>query len=142
MYNILNRLLSVVRSTTDKSVELSRVLRIALFYGEWKRRAEFGCAEAEVLLAFEGGDARSRVGPKQACAFAGRLARSFFRITRSTGTGEAGVGISVCRRETSVCRERRVVMVAETLALAAGFGTASWGSGLAAMAPVRTADRW
>ncbi len=138
----MNRLLSVVRSTTDKSVELSRALRIALFYGEWKRRAEFGCAEAAVLLAFEGGDARSRVGPNQACAFAGRLARSFFRHTGSTGTGEAGVGISVCRRETSVCRERRVVMVAETLAFAAVFGTANWGSGLAAMVPVRTADRW
>ena len=60
--NIMNRLLSVVRSMTDKSVELSRALQMALFYGECKRWAGVDCAEAMRLVTRHGGAARSRFG--------------------------------------------------------------------------------
>ena len=61
-FNIMNRLLSVMRSMTDKSVELSRALQMALFYGECKRWAGVDCAEAMRLVTRHGGAARSRVG--------------------------------------------------------------------------------
>ena len=58
----MNRLLSVVRSMTDKSVELSRALQMALFYGDCKRWAVGDCAEAMRMVTRDGGAATSRFG--------------------------------------------------------------------------------
>ncbi len=47
---------------TDKSVELSRALQMALFNGEWKGWAGIDCAEAMRLVARHGFAVTSRAG--------------------------------------------------------------------------------